>query len=407
MGGLGMRRWAALLAALALTAGAAACGGVDEKPTDRAETAANPSRVPADQPSPSENPVAMPDPGPLEDPLLSPDVLVLSPHRLPGDVVDRVRSLKGVTDVEVFSMAQFFVEERAIRYAAVDPATFRRYMPQPTAQTTKLWQRVAGGEIMVRPDLGEHVPAAGDYVRVGTGKDDPEIHIGALAPLSSPVTAPYLDAVLNEKWAPRLQMPGGNALLVSTGSTAPRQLQKQLRRITAQRATVQLLGPNPDLSGFQTAILTGHSLSSAVGTFSYTVNGDGTVNPDPAWVREFIRTEEVPILGRVTCNKAMLVQLRAALDEIVRAGLADKINAGEYGGCYVPRFIARDPAKGLSFHTWGTAVDLNVPGNLRGTAGLIDRRVVAIMNRWGFNWGGTWRYTDPMHFELARVVKVG
>jgi len=71
----------------------------------------------------------------------------------------------------------------------------------------------------------------------------------------------------------------------------------------------------------------------------------------------------------------------------------------------VPRFIAKDPAKGLSFHTFGTAIDLNVPGNQRGTVGTIDRRVVRIFEQWGFNWGGNWRYTDPMHFELARIVK--
>ena len=29
------------------------------------------------------------------------------------------------------------------------------------------------------------------------------------------------------------------------------------------------------------------------------------------------------------------------------AWLADRVHPGEYGGCYVPRFIANDPAKGL------------------------------------------------------------
>ena len=111
--------------------------------------------------------------------------------------------------------------------------------------------------------------------------------------------------------------------------------------------------------------------------------------------------------ARCAATRRCCPQLRAALTDIVRLGLAAKIHPKEYGGCYVPRFIARDPAKGLSFHTWGTAIDLNVPGNQRGTVGLIDRRVVQIFNRWGFNWGGTWRYTDPMHFEMARLVKVG
>ncbi|HEX6248889.1 MAG TPA: M15 family metallopeptidase [Nocardioidaceae bacterium] len=149
----------------------------------------------------------------------------------------------------------------------------------------------------------------------------------------------------------------------------------------------------------------GGSVAAAVGTFGYRWFADGSVAPDPAWVAANIRTEEVPILGSVTCHRVMLPQLRSALREVVARGLADEINPGEYAGCYVPRFIGRDPARGLSLHTWGIALDLNVPGNLRGTTGEMDRDVVAIFKKWGFAWGGDWAWTDPMHFELARLVE--
>ena len=49
----------------------------------------------------------------------------------------------------------------------------------------------------------------------------------------------------------------------------------------------------------------------------------------------------------------------------------------------------------------------DVPENERGTVGLINRQVVAIFGKWGFTWGGTWHYTDPMHFELNRIVRPG
>ena len=120
-------------------------------------------------------------------------------------------------------------------------------------------------------------------------------------------------------------------------------------------------------------MLTGESVSDAIGTFSYTDGPDGTVIPEKSWVDEYIRTEEVPILGTVTCNKGMLPQLRGALSEIVQLGLADKINPDEYAGCYYPRYINRSPEYGLSLHSWGIAVDLNVPGNQRGTVGEMDR----------------------------------
>ena len=116
-----------------------------------------------------------------------------------------------------------------------------------------------------------------------------------------------------------------------------------------------------------------------------------------------MRTIEMPIIGSVTGNIVMLPQLRAALNEVVTRGLSKKIYT--YDGCYVPRFIAHDPSKGLSFHTYGTAIDLNAKDNYRGIAGKMDRQVVAIFKKWGFAWGGDWNYTDPMHFELAKLVK--
>ena len=35
----------------------------------------------------------------------------------------------------------------------------------------------------------------------------------------------------------------------------------------------------------------------------------------------------------------------------------------------------------------------------------MDRTVVAVFKKWGFRWGGDWRYTDPMHFELGTIIR--
>ena len=156
-----------------------------------------------------------------------------------------------------------------------------------------------------------------------------------------------------------------------------------------------------DPDAVQTAVVVG-SVSDAVGTYSYRVSG-GRVIPDAGWVAAHIRTEAVPILGSMTCNQAIFPQLRAALAEIVQRGLSSKIHVGEYAGCFYPRFIAGTTT--LSNHAFGLAFDLNVPGNQRGTVGEMDRTVVSIFKKWGFAWGGDWSYTDPMHFELARLVR--
>jgi hypothetical protein len=350
----------------------------------------------------------MPRPGKVRTPLFTQDLLVYSQDPLPASVVDAIKAVKGVQASEQFSMASFYVEEQEVRYAAVDPNTFRRYMPAAVAQDDEIWDRVADGEIGVDPSVPDMGAVHDDSVQMGNGQDAPTLHIGAQAQFHEPFNVSFVKAVVNERWASKLHMQEGNALLISTGSVDPGKISPQVRALAGDKATVQILGPgrNLDPHAALTAVLTGGSVAQAVGSFTYTVNPDGSVNPDQRWIQQYIRTEQVPILGAVRCNKAMLPQLRAALTEVVRLGYASLIHPAEYGGCYVPRYIGHDPSQGLSFHTWGTAIDLNVPGNQRGTVGTIDRRIVAIFKRWGFEWGGTWRYTDPMHFQLTQIVAV-
>jgi hypothetical protein len=350
--------------------------------------------------------VSMPPPGRLDRPMLSADVLVYSSRTLTPQVRRRIGAVNGVVATEPFAMAQFNYHENAVTYGAVDPASFRRYTLAGTGQTTAVWDRVAGGEIAIDPALGKRLQDARGYVQMGGGQGSPLVHVGAYAQLFDPrLSTMPLSAVVNQRWVSRLGMVPDNALLVSTGAATPSEVVKRIKPITGRTASVQILGPNFDVHAVQTAVLTGQSVSSAVGTYNYTANADGTVNPDPGWVADYIRTEDVPILGRVTCNKEMLPQLVDALTEIRQRGLADQIHPGQYGGCFVPRYIAGTHT--LSNHAFGLAIDLNVPENQRGTRGRMNPQVVDIFAKWGFAWGGTWHYTDPMHFELTRLVRAG
>ena len=341
-------------------------------------------------------------PGPLRKSLLRDDVLITGTETLPDALVERFRRLDGVDGVLPISLASASVDGRTLKIAAVDLAQVRRYTPYETATADVVWERLAGGEVAVDPTVSRKLIDSDDMMRLGTREDSPTVHVGAYAPLVE-----RIQAVVNEARGRELGMPDRNALLVSTGSKTPSALRKQFDRILGDRATLEILALEFDVGTTQTAVLTGSSVSQAIGSFTYTNRANGEISPDPKWVAEFIRTEEVPILGRVTCNKAYLPQLRSALQEVVDSGLADKINPGEYAGCYYPRYIGRSSANGLSLHSWGIAVDINVPGNLRGTAGEIDRRVVAIFKKWGMAWGGDWSWTDPMHFEMNAVVRGG
>ncbi len=337
-------------------------------------------------------------PGPLTDALLPPDLLVTSEKPFPAGTVRRLSAISGVAAVEKLSIAQVAIENRVITVAAVDPASYRRYTPVASAQTRAVWGRVADGELAITPWLGTRLKDEHGDLRLGNDEAAPVLHIGALA-----AQIPRIDAVVNTGWGEELGMRDGNALLVSTERlTAPQVVRPRIERVVGPTAPVQILGPDLDITVQQTAVLSGGSVAASVGTFRYAVLGGGRIAPDPAWVSANIRTERVPILGAVTCHRVALPQLRAALTEVVQAGLTSAIHPDEYAGCYYPRYIAGTTQ--LSLHSFGIALDLNVPGNRRGTVGEMNRQVVTIFKKWGFAWGGDWAYTDPMHFELSRLV---
>ncbi|MGN6251359.1 MAG: M15 family metallopeptidase [Marmoricola sp.] len=399
---------AALVAVLAVGCGGEVAPSAQQVPASPAvSSSVPPSGAATAVPGPRDSAAPSSTASAAHRPLQNPDVLVYSTRTLPSAVVQRVRHLRGITQTERFAMAQFYYQENPVRYAAVDPATFRWWTLAPTAESAAVWDRVGGGEIAIAPHLARRIQDRRDYVHIGDSRTSPAVHVGAYAQLFDPRFNDLgVDAVVDRSWIGRLGMVAGNAMLVTTGDGAPtRALLKRLRAVTGRTASVQVLGFQFDPQAVHTAILTGESVDAAVGTFNYTANGNGTVNIGGSWAAQYIRTENVPILGAVTCNKVMLPQLIDALTEIQQRGLAKYIDPSQYGGCFVPRFIAGTHT--LSYHAFGLAVDLNVPENQRGTRGQMNPQVVDVFRRWGFGWGGTWHYTDPMHFELHRIVRAG
>ena len=65
--------------------------------------------------------------------------------------------MQGVTRVERFSLAQVSIEDHAINVAAVDPATYRNYNPDAVAQFQPEWNRIAAGEMALRPQFRKQV----------------------------------------------------------------------------------------------------------------------------------------------------------------------------------------------------------------------------------------------------------
>ena len=122
--------------------------------------------------------------------------------------------------------------------------------------------------------------------------------------------------------------------------------------------------------------------------------------PDPRWMKAHLATATVPILGRVRCHRLVLPALSAAMAELHRDRLDGLIDVADFrrnGGCFSVR--ARPGDSVPSRHLWGIAVDLNSSSNPGGQIPTMDRRVVQVMQRHGFAWGGRFLRPDGGHFE--------
>lgn len=168
----------------------------------------------------------------------------------------------------------------------------------------------------------------------------------------------------------------------------------------SQQVRTRLQGESPYLR-YGDAVLPQMLVKHHFGEFAARPRPDGTIDVDPRWVSRNLATEEMPVLGPVTCHRGIVAQLRSALEQVVDDGLAFTLDPSQYAGCYGARFVNADPNGRLSHHAWGIAIDVNAASNAYGARPHQDLRLVEIMEAHGFTWGGRWLVPDGMHFEWA------
>ncbi|MCW2666312.1 MAG: hypothetical protein JWN57_1274 [Frankiales bacterium] len=407
-----LRTVAALLAAAAV----AGCSAAAQEPSAPRASELAPSSSPAPSapvdvdtkapdaalPSPEQSAAALALQAPQVKPLsvrLRPDVLVRATRTMSPKALAALAALLPEGHAAVFRSGTVRVGARTVKAVGIDPSSFRAFAAQGTAESTPVWQSVARGEAVLAHEVAKTLGVAlGKQVKVAPASrgQAAAYRVGAFATTGVPGT----DVVVDDESGRSLGLPAATGMLLAAAKDVdPVVLARQVRAITGKGAVVDLLTPptaNP------VAFLTGSKAAKAFGAFSYRYYPDGTIEPDARWVRENIRTGTVPIMGRVTCHRLMLPQLRGALQEVVDRGLEASLNT--YDGCYVPRFIERNPENSISLHTWGIAIDMDASTNYRGIRGTMHPEVVNIFKRWGFRWGGDWRYTDPMHFEMGAIL---
>ncbi len=124
-------------------------------------------------------------------------------------------------------------------------------------------------------------------------------------------------------------------------------------------------------------------------------------------VPQLIGLEGAPKTGRIRVHRLVAPQVQALFAAWEAAKLGNRILT--WAGSFVPRFV-RGSRTTLSNHAWGTAFDINVAWNARGTVPALRgekgsvRELVAMANEHGFYWGGHFSRRDGMHFEVARVL---
>lgn len=176
-----------------------------------------------------------------------------------------------------------------------------------------------------------------------------------------------------------------------------------LRRSVPAGVRVRIRGPGETpVFRHGDAVLPQIRVKELFGEFAAAPRPDGTLSVAPAWVRSNILTARVPVLGEIQCHRLVVPLVRAALGDLVARNLGHLVDRADYGGCYYPRFIGRDQGTGLSHHSWGIAIDINVSQGLPGRQPTIDPRVVEAFEAQGFKWGGEFLIPDGTHFEFVR-----
>jgi hypothetical protein len=355
-------------------------------------------------------------PSPLE-PVVPDTLLAWTPGGLPNGLAGRVARLRDVDHVVAVVSGTAWLDRSVaadgtildhpqgglaipIETAGADLSAYAPFLsPADRSVLPKLaqGQGVLGATSAVLRRLGQGGVLEFGHRRIRMAGVVPDTAVGAHELFVSRATAAAL-GIDRERY-----------LLIDPSARASRKrLEAQIRKLLPAGLPVRIRGPGETPYFRQgDAVLPPVRLKQLFGEFAARPISGGPLDMDPSWVARHIVIAQVPVLGTVQCNRAILPQLRGALAAVAREGLASLIHRSDYGGCFNARFVNEDPLAGISHHTWGVAIDINVSANQFGRTPMQDPRLVAIFARWGFTWGGSWLVPDGMHFEFTRFAPAG
>ena len=347
-------------------------------------------------------------PSPVVEPAAVTTLLAWTPGGLPPGYTDAVRNLRAVRSVvSVNSVVSWLdgwedVDGRAhlppagfripVEVASVHPAAYARFLPPADRDS------MAGpGTVLAGRTFAEtHDVDAGSALRFGG------VRLVVDGVIEDELVGAH-EVVVSGDIGVRLGITRPRYMLVAPREGAAPQVERALRRLVPSGIRVRVRAPGETpVFRHGDAVLPPVRVKEVFGEFAARPLDGGLLEPHPTWVKANIRTARVPILGPVRCHRLVIPLIRSALEDLSRRGLGHLVDPADYGGCYYPRYIARNPASSISNHSWGIAIDINVSQGLPGRQPTIDRRVVQAFEAQGFKWGGEFLIPDGTHFEFIR-----
>lgn len=102
---------------------------------------------------------------------------------------------------------------------------------------------------------------------------------------------------------------------------------------------------------------------------------------------------------RIYCNKDMVKPLTKAFENLINREFVSELKT--YDGCFNIRKMRGGVS--MSLHSWAIAIDFNAFENGLGDEPKLSAGFVKCFTDAGFDWGGTWRRKDGMHFQLSKI----
>jgi hypothetical protein len=102
---------------------------------------------------------------------------------------------------------------------------------------------------------------------------------------------------------------------------------------------------------------------------------------------------------KIYCNRDLVQPLSQAFQNLISTGHVSELKT--WDGCFNIR--KKRGLSSMSLHSWGIAVDVNAFENGLNQVPKLSAGFVKCFTDAGFDWGGTWKRKDGMHFQLSKI----